>query len=101
MSTLRQIKFAKPKFLYMIKDGYWYKIRYSAIDPLKRMDILQCGNPRRLVMYAHKLLKETVFVEKLLHTEILKDKERFREWFCLSDEDARIVAEYIDDCSKL
>lgn len=98
-----KIRWSKPCWVYMVHemDSDWYKIGITANDPIKRLNNLQCGNPHRLVLFAAAFVKEPKFMEALIHYDTLENRKKFREWFFLSSYDARLVAEFMDQLSKL
>lgn len=72
--------------IYIISDGEHHKIGYTAGDPKDRLQMLQVGSSRALVLVT--TLPGEMPDEKRLHTRFAPARVR-GEWFALTDEDLR------------
>lgn len=67
------------QYLYIIKCKEYYKIGIAK-NLKNRLSQLQIGNPFELEMVWSKELKNTLKIENVLHSELMKSKVR-GEWF--------------------
>lgn len=72
--------------IYVIFDGEHHKIGYTAGDPKDRLQMLQVGSSRALVLVT--TLPGEMSDEKRLHMRFAHTRVR-GEWFALTDEDLR------------
>jgi hypothetical protein len=78
--------------VYIVTDGTNFKIGYTNEDIQCRINNLQTGNPKRLTI-VHAMDGGRP-LEKLLH-KIFDSKRLSGEWFNLSEDDLKIIKEWV------
>jgi hypothetical protein len=88
-------KVDKPGYVYVVRDGDAYRVGMTTQHPSRRIQDLQCGNPRKLELFAFVSCNNPAALEENLHIKLASYRIH-GDWYSLEAEKASRLKVYLE-----